>query len=131
MQPTFNMEIEIDNIEALNLLLEQRKIQRFTFNFPWLSDTENEHWQRLLSKYYYACGCETGTFFLLSSIIAVAVYFTLKQTADSYYPITLGKVLWALLFICTTSGIGKAAGLAFAKYRFKKTFIALRDSLPG
>jgi|GEM_PF-1062645 len=129
MQLIFKKAMEIYNTETLNALLGKRKLKHFTFNFSWLSDDENERWQKKISKSYYACGCETGSIFLLLSIVGVGIYFAVNQFTDVAFRITLGKVLWSLLLIFVASGIGKAMGLAMAKRKFRITFIALKGSL--
>lgn len=122
--------MEINNIETLNSLLQRRKLKKFIFRFPNMSEIENEKWQKKISKDYYACGCQTGAIFLILSIISIGTYLVFKIINDSSFYITFQTILYALIIIFIISGIGKAVGLIISNMRLKIKLNILLKTLP-
>ena len=69
---------------------------------------------KTLNKYFYSCGCGTGARFILIGLLIgiVSITATNSWTAKN-------TVLW--IAACFLSGLlGKAVGLIYAKYKWKK-----------
>jgi hypothetical protein len=118
--------MEINSIETLNQLLQKKKRKDIVFSFPGLSDSENERWQKKISKDYYACGCETGTVFLLVAVTCTVSYLALHRMADPAFSITFKKIIYSMLIVFIVSGTGKAVGLLIAKNRLKQNIHLLK-----
>lgn len=67
-----------------------------------------------LNKYFYSCGCGTGSKFVVTSLLTGII--TLGVTHSWTV-----KNAGLLILVCFLSGfLGKAAGLAYAKHKLKK-----------
>lgn len=121
--------MEINTIETLNQLFQKRKRKDIAFSFSELSDSENEKWEKKILKEYYACGCKTGSLFLMVSLITTIAYLVLHKIMDPAFFITPKIILYALLIVFIASGMGKAIGLFIAKLRLTQNIRRLKATI--
>ncbi|MBO9563668.1 MAG: hypothetical protein J7621_12880 [Niastella sp.] len=106
-------ELVITNkADLLKLQGRGRKYSRIELNVPHFAKEENERWAKLVQKEYKACGCNTGSYFIMAAILFSLAYFLLNMTVviDN-----IGYYLVRLLGLAVIMGlIGKASGLIAA-----------------
>ena len=77
-----------------------------------LSKEENDKWAALIQKEYKACGCNTGSWFILVSLVFSVTFFLLNMSK------VLGDIKYysLLLFLLVTGMglIGKVTGIVAA-----------------
>jgi hypothetical protein len=68
------------NIDLIELERKVRRYQRVRLEVPHFTKEENEKWAALIQKEYKACGCNTGSWFILVSILFSAGFFLLNMS---------------------------------------------------
>jgi hypothetical protein len=100
------------NIDLLELERRARKYHRIRVEVPHFSKEENEKWAALIQKEYKACGCNTGSWFILISLLFSAGFFLLNMSAVlsdiRHYSFMM------FLLVVGMALIGKVAGLLAA-----------------
>ncbi|HMV09404.1 MAG TPA: hypothetical protein PK325_07180 [Cyclobacteriaceae bacterium] len=106
----------IDTREKLNQLLIDPAI-KYRYNNVKVDTSfipAGARASKTLNKYFYSCGCGTGGKFVITSLLAAisALAVTHSWTV---------KNAGLLILVCFLSGLlGKAVGLTYAKYKWKK-----------
>ncbi len=83
-----------------------------------LSQENNLKYSKQINNYRNACGCETGTIFLILSIV-VCIIGLISNFSFSGFPF-IQKILCSIVFIFIFSIIGKIVGLLIAKVKLYK-----------
>ena len=100
------------NIDLLQLQGRGRKYSSIRLEVPHFSTEENEKWAALIQKEYKACGCNTGSWFILVSLVFSVTFFLLNMSK------VLGDIKYysLLLFLLVTGMglIGKVTGIVAA-----------------
>lgn len=115
------MSYIIRNLEELNSLKKNKKtnLSEIIIDLPNITIEENQKYSAKINKYYFACGCETGTYFMviaiLSMIILSAFGFIFKDTS------LLWSIIYSVIFVLIFSIIGKLSGLSLAKINLNRT----------
>lgn len=92
-----------------------------------LTETENTKWEHKLLRHYLACGCKEGA--------AAAILFFMAYWLITIFIYGLNNIIrwdtWVLSFICLFTGavIGKAIGILYSRYVFKKNLRELLTAL--
>lgn len=121
----------VHDAETLKLLLQKRDLKNITFLFSNLSAKENETWQNKIIKTYYACGCKSGMFFLITTTSIVLAYFIRQAVLSHSIKITYFSVYTALIIILAAALIGKMIGVKIAKYKLNRNIKQLLNALPA
>jgi hypothetical protein len=119
----------VDDLESL------RRRRRHTRRFDGLllevggalSEADAKAWETQLSRYYFACGCEVASVFLLVALVGYVLVIGVASTG-------FGSATWRELFggvlICFVAAItGKVAGLLYARGRLRATIRSLTSRL--
>ncbi len=111
------MKYIVEDTQSFNQLLKDKKsyITDVAFNFSSFTHEENLKYGKKFNKYYFACGCDTGTYFMLGAIILVVLLYFFNANF-----VTLGLVKWiiySVIFVIVFSIIGKLVGLLSAKIK--------------
>lgn len=89
---------------------------------------DSAEWERLLNRYYFACGCDIGAKGTVIGFIAAALLI--------YDSVTRGWFGWTMLailslgIIVVTSVVGKLAGLLQARGRLHELIFHIRREVP-
>ncbi len=108
--------------EDLKCLLSQHTIhllpsrhRRIFLRLEALSAEENEAWAKRVDALYFACGCGTGSLFLLFGMLAYVLYLlAMRRSVLRLLDILVGLGLAFLLSV-----LGKTSGLVLAKIRLR------------
>lgn len=110
----------IDSFELFERFAEDRSAfdTQVLLQLDFFDHETNKHYASLINKYRNACGCNTGTVFMVvSGFIMVLVFvFNYGNVQDSL----IKNSLYGLGFIVVCSLVGKLVGLAVARYKFKR-----------
>jgi hypothetical protein len=98
---------------------------RLVLELPGVEGPEKARLERRLSRYYFACGCETA---------AVATFLALLGLAATTFRTGLSGVTWrGALFgaaiVLAAAGTGKAVGRGFARWRLRRAVADLQHRL--
>jgi hypothetical protein len=112
--------MRIEDPQALNALLAKKGLNDLELQIPHLSAEENRIWLKKIKKDYYACGCETGTAFLVAGILFTGLFFFWEIINNSSFHLHASLIIYAVLILFIMSAIGKFLGLLISSIRLKK-----------
>jgi hypothetical protein len=96
-------------------------------NLTFFNNLTNTKYTKKINKYRNACGCDTGTVFMIVSILVTISYFKLNyKYFQSEY---LKYLICGLVFIIACSLFGKVFGLLIAKYKLKITISEIKHHI--
>ena len=105
--------LEINNIEQLRELKSiTKKIKKIELKLPFLSNSENQTWEKRIRKEYFSCGCNTGSFF-----VNVVVIISLLYVGYCLCTSNTISIKWIGITIVVSALIGKFTGLIAAHIR--------------
>lgn len=121
-------ELVITNrADLLKLQGVVKKYHRVRLNVPHFEQEENERWESLIQKEYRACGCDTGSYFIMAAMLFSIGYFLFNVTAVIN---DIGYYLVWLFVLCVGMGlIGKVAGLLTANRKLQLLIGILKRKL--
>ena len=119
--------MEIREIYQLEEIAAKR-LNTFTLLFSDFSEQENKDWELKLTKDYYACGCETGSAFLIVSMIISIVYSIYSFKTDTMN-IDLNFIFTQLIVFILAAVLGKTIGLVRSKIRMKSNLKKISQSI--
>lgn len=107
-----------DKATLLKLLKNKREKSKLTdiiFDFDGLTNEDNFRYNKKFNKYYFACGCNTGTFFIFISITLILILYcsNLFFTNTSLF----NGIIYSIIFIVGFAVLGKFIGLLIAKLK--------------
>lgn len=123
------MQMKIETPEEFNDFLENPEHHSDTIilNLAIFDDRRNRYYSRIINKNKNACGCETGTVFMLIAIIMgiswLIIDFTGFTTRFFY------NMLFCILFVGLFSMLGKLTGLLIAKRILKVTLKEIKQNI--
>ena len=105
--------------ESLNVLLRNRVKQygRFSIEVENMDENTKRKFENDLNKFHASCGCSTGNYFLITTLIIFTayLYFT-GQTINNW------KVMIQGFFVLLIAALlGKFIGKLIDGFKFKKT----------
>ena len=100
------------NVDLAELKRRVRRYQIIRLEVPHFSKEENEKWAALIQKEYKACGCNTGSWFILIALVFSAGFFLLN-TSKVFNDI-MHYALLLLLVVVAMGLIGKLTGILAA-----------------
>jgi len=96
-------------------------------NLDSLSKEENENWTKILDKDFQPCGCDTGYYFVLTSLIISTLYLIINYSKILNESL---KIFGNILFFVFVMGfMGKIIGIIFSKYRLRNNIENLKRKL--
>ena len=105
------------NIDLVELESRVRKYSNIRLEVAHFTKEENEKWTSLIQKEYKACGCNTGSWFILISLLFAAIFFLLnmsKVIAD------IGHYSFMLFLLVIGMGVvGKLTGMLAANRKLR------------
>jgi len=108
----------ITGIESLQTLRTKRKnhYKKFIIEVENFNETKARKYEIELNKFHASCGCNTGNYFLSTSLVLIAIYFLI---------IGFPEVNWRLIaeifsFLFIAALIGKVTGKLLDRKRFNK-----------
>ena len=105
--------------ESLNILLKKkgRQYGRLIIEVESMDQNKARKFEDDLNKVYASCGCITGDYFLIATLILGATYLSITgQTIDNWRIIIQG---FFILLIAAV--LGKFIGKLIDSFRFRKT----------
>ena len=109
----------ITSIESLNALLKKRgeRYGRFVIEVKNLDQDKARKFENDLNKFYASCGCVTGDYFLIATLVLGATYlFATGQALNNW------KVIIQGFFVLLIAAVlGKFIGKLIDGFRFRKT----------
>lgn len=116
-----------DKDQLESLLNKYRKVG-FAFEFPGLSQSENQSWHKRIKKNYYACGCNVGKTFMMYALLITSlgllfIHFFKKDK------LSIMMYVYCFLFIFLMAGVGKTVGKMMAYKNLEKDIIQLKNYL--
>ena len=109
----------ISGKESLNLLRtkKEKRYARFIIEVENIDENIARKFENDLTKFHASCGCTTGNYFLITTLILGAAYLYLTgQTVNNWKMIIQG------FFILLSAAIlGKFIGKLMYGFKFKKT----------
>ena len=118
-------EYEISQENQLDSILISTKELKFTFNFPPLTKEENEYWTEKVKANYFACGCDTGKYFLTFSFLTTLFFLIYVLTFQRIF-FNINLIISSIVFVFLMAGIGKFVGKKIALVNLKKDIIKLK-----
>lgn len=123
-----NKELVIAGGSELDVLLYSgKRFRSLKVRITHFSEQENNYWEQRVRKVYFACGCETGAFFVFVAILVVFSYLLLFYAEVASAPLWYLGRIGMLLF--ASGAVGKVVGIANAKYKLHEAVDALRKRL--
>jgi hypothetical protein len=121
----------IQTVGDLESLLNRRRREgrpaRLVLDVEGLAEADAKRWEARLSRYYFACGCESGSVALL---IALAAYvIALALAPGGFGAANWRHVVAGVAVGFVAAGIGKVAGLIHARWRLRTTIRSLAGTL--
>jgi len=114
-------EISINSAEQLHELKSiVKNFKKIELKLPYLNDSQNKTWEKLVHKEYFSCGCTTGSYFVGIGILLSLIY--LVYTFVYEIPISVKIILVTIVGFAI---IGKLAGLFFAHVRLLRIIQSL------
>lgn len=114
-------EISITSAEQLYQLKSVMKnFRKIELKLPYLNDSQNKTWEKLVNKEYFNCGCTTGSYFVGVGILLTSIY--LIYTFIFEIPISI-KIIVATIVGCAI--LGKLTGLFLAHIRLLRIIQSL------
>lgn len=121
-------KIVITNRLQFNKLCKSfEQVDQVEFNIQSLSSEENLKWTSEINSGINACGCETGHYFVLTSLIISVCY--LGFNLNEIYGNLLVYFLKTTGFVFSMGMAGKILGLLAAKYRLRKNIEEIKRKL--
>lgn len=114
-----NMNYNITDIDSLNKLLKKngKRYGKFTIDIENMDDIKARKFETDLNKYYASCGCNTGNYFLIATLVlCVAYFYTTGQTINDWKIIVYGFFVLSIAAV-----LGKFIGKVMDNFKFKKT----------
>ena len=109
----------ITGIESLNALLKRRKGRhgRLIIEVKSLDQNKARKFENDLNKFYASCGCVTGDYFLIATLVLGATYlFITGQALDNW------KIIIQGFFVLLIAAVlGKFIGKLIDGFKFRKT----------
>ncbi len=119
MNDNTNATYKITDRESLNMLLTKRKnrYRKFKLDVDNMDETKAKNFENDLNKFHASCGCATGKYFLITTIVLCAVYIFITKLPINNWKIIMqvGTVFLIVAFI------GKLTGKLTDARKFKKT----------
>ena len=104
-----------------------RKYRNIRLEVPSFTKEQNEAWASLIQKEYNECGCNTGSYFIMVSILFALVFFLFNMTVVVN---NIGHYLVLLLVLVVgMGGIGKLAGILTANKKLNILINSLKKRL--
>ncbi|MGK6352071.1 hypothetical protein [Parapedobacter sp. DT-150] len=123
---TLSNIVTVTNVEQLRSLLRVRVFERppmqVTIQLDSQDDVENELLESKINRYYNACGCGEGKFFV---VLALAAFF-IKGAAQAHFSWSWYHAGVAFLYCLGGAFIGKAWGQVNAYLKLRKS---IREAL--
>jgi uncharacterized integral membrane protein len=119
----------VKNIDMLNELLESKKynISNIAIDLPELTIEKNRLYSKKINKYYFACGCDTGTYFMAGAFLLVLSLFFFNLY---FVEMELFKwITYSIIFVILSAIVGKLVGLFFSKIKLRKTIMRLKKEI--
>lgn len=119
----------VKNTEMLDELLQKKKyhISNIVIDLPELTIEENQFYSKRINKYYFACGCDTGTYFMVGAFLLSLMLFFFNLIL-----VEMGLFKWiiySLILILLSAIVGKLVGLTFSKIKLYKTIKLLKNKI--
>ena len=118
---------KITGRESLNILRykKEKRYGRFIIEVADMDENKARKFENDLNKFHASCGCSTGNYFLIATLILFAayLYFT-GQTINNW------KIIIQGFFILLIAAVlGKFIGKLMDGFKFKKTVEKLSNEL--
>ncbi len=114
-------EISINSAEQLHELKSIIKnFRKIELNLPYLNNSENKVWEKLVQKEYFSCGCTTGSYFVGAGILLTCIYII--YTFIFEMPISVKMILATIVGFAI---LGKLVGLLLAHVRLLRIIQSL------
>jgi len=113
--------------ESLDMLLKkkERRYGRFVIEVENMDENKARQFENDLNKFYASCGCSTGNYFLITTLVLCAAYLYITGRAISNWTIIIQGCF--ILFIAAV--LGKFIGKLLDGFKFKKTVEKLSHEL--
>ena len=112
------MEKKINSVEELNSLIHLKEFKENTWNLsmPFFDNKENKHYSKIINKNKNACGCNTGGYFLVTSVL-ICIFLS-KYKISIFDTQIIQQIIISIIVIFISSLIGKVIGILYSKQRF-------------
>lgn len=111
------------NIKQKDPLVSRPRRIKLLLQLPYLSAEQRNYFEKKLSKYYSACGCESGAAFGLISLTSFIIIVSVVPAIQwNWFLILYGMGIFALAIFT-----GKVTGLTIANMRKKKLIQKIID----
>ncbi len=116
-----NLDYKITDIESLNNLLKGKGkgkgYGKFTVDIKYLEDNKARKFETDLNKYYASCGCNTGNYFLIATLVLCIGYIYATGESINNWKI----ILYGFFVLSIAAVFGKFIGKIIDNFKFKKT----------
>ncbi len=119
----------IETVEELDQFMKfpTKFTNEISMNFSIFSNDENYYLSKQISKYRNACGCKTGTIFMVISILVSIIY--LIENFSVFKKHLLVELVYCFIFIFLCSIFGKLVGLVISRIKMKSLLISTRKNI--
>ena len=109
---------KITGKDSLNILLRKRvgTFRRISIEIENIDEPTKQKFENDLNKFHASCGCSTGNYFLITTIILITIY--LLFTGQTI--INLKTIIQCFCALIFTAIFGKFTGKLLDRYKFKK-----------
>lgn len=106
----------------------RRQVQPVRLEIDGIPEAERGRWERALERYHSACGCDTGTLFMLAALAYVGIE-AVGALRAGIGP-SFGAVGRGALVVVGAAMAGKFAGLIYARIRLRAAVRSVRALIP-
>jgi len=118
---------KIETLDQLEQFTKNKKLfdKNIILNFETIDDQRNVYYAKLINENKNACGCETGTAFMIISILIT--FFLIISNYQVFKTHYFLNVVYGFILVFVFSMLGKLIGLGVAKYRLKKALKEIKN----
>ena len=113
--------------ESLSMLRTKKgeRYGKFILDIQNMDDVKAKKFENDLNKFYASCGCDTGQYFLVATLVLYAAYlFVAGQPINNW-----GIIIQGFIILSAASVLGTCFGKLMDGYRFKRTINTLYQEL--
>lgn len=118
---------KITDSESLNILLRtrERAYGRFIVEVENMDENTKRKFENDLNKFHASCGCSTGNYFLITTLILFTAYHIFTGQSINNWKM----ILQGFFVIAIAAVVGKFIGKLMDGFKFKKTIEKLSYEL--
>jgi len=106
--------------DVRNLLHLDKRIKIIRLRIQTLSEKDNNEYQKKLTHYHNACGCNTGAFLSVLTISIYILTLIIQMRRTGIFSFGWSSVAFLIFLFVVSAAVGKGIGIINAKIKYRK-----------